>query len=244
MSPNGWKVWGLRIWGEGGLVEAKSSGGPPRSHTKSTANTKPHPPPHLSIPLPGRRGVSQRIERGKGRTEFQTSRPLPLQPRRGGGEGGSGGGGSGIRALRIRDLALGSESFWERNGDLQQGARMGTWGRRLGQEEMGPALGRVGRVEGALTVAVLKQRGRVIEAAEGRAALRHRPATATAGAPGPSPGPVPTPGPASRCHSNTLRSSIPGTARPASGGRRRAWHRGHPSGCPESGGGGCRDTPC
>lgn len=89
--------------------------------------------------------------------------------------------------------------------------------------------------KGGLTVAVLKQRGRVVEAAEGRAALRHRPATATAGTPGPSPGPVPTPGPASRCHSNTLLSSIPGAARPASGGRRRAWHRGHPSGCPEGG---------
>lgn len=110
----------------------------------------------------------------------------------------------------------------------------GGWGRRrCVQRWAGP--GSEGWREG-LTIAVLKQRGRVIEAAEGRAALRHRPDTATAGTPGPSPGPVPTPGPASRCHSNTLRSSIPGSARPASGGRRRAWHRGHPSGCPEGGG--------
>lgn len=122
---------------------------------------------------------------------------------------------------------------------------MGSWkeGVRAGARCIQPWAGPGSEPRTGLTIAVLKQRRGVVEAAEGRAALRHRPATASAGPPGPSPGPVPPPGPASRCHSNALRSSIPGSARPASDGRRRAWHQGHhPPGCPERGGG--RDTPC
>lgn len=139
------------------------------------------------------------------RVEFQTFRPTPFDPRllkvlppslhpatSGEGEGRSGWG-TGIRVLGIRNLALGSGSTWgERgrssakgqDGDLEGGG----WGRRKWVQpwaEPGSELRR------GLTVAVLKQRGRVVEAAEGRAALRHRPATATAGPPGPSLGPVP-----------------------------------------------------
>ena len=138
---------------------------------------------------------------------------------------------SGVRVLlgeKWRSSARGED------GDLEAVG----WGRRRWVQ---PWAGPGSEVWRGLTVAVLKQRGRVVEATEGRAALRHRPATATACTPGPSPGPVPPPGPASRCHSNTLRSSIPSSARLASGGRRRVWHWGHLSECSK---GGSRDTPC
>lgn len=149
-------------------------------------------------------------------------------------------GGLGSGFMEIRDLALGSRSRWGKSsargedGDLKGGG----WNRRRWVQSWERPGSEPRR---GLTVAVLKQRGRVVKTAEGRAALRHLPTTATAGPCCPRPGPVPPPGPASRCHSNALRSSIPGSARPASGCRRRAWHRGHPPGCPESRG---RDTPC
>lgn len=96
--------------------------------------------------------------------------------------------------MGIRDLALGSgssvagkeggSSARGEDGDLEGGG----WGRK---KRVRPWAEPGSELRRGLTVAVLKQRGRVVEAAEGRAALRHRPATATAGPPQPQPGPGP-----------------------------------------------------
>lgn len=208
-----------------------------------------NPTPLQSVSPSARKEEGPRGLRGE-RAEFQTFRPAPFNPKllkvlppplhpatSGEGEGRSRWG-TEIGALGIRDLALGSGSFG--GGDRKIFSKGRGWGlgrRRLGQEEMGPALGgaRVGTEKGShrcsIEAARTCRRGR---RRPGRAPPSPRHSHRRPPRPQPGPGPPP-PGPASRCHSNALRSSIPGSARPASGGRRRAWHRGHPPGCQERG---------
>lgn len=204
------------------------------------ANTKSHPPLNVFSSARekgegprGLRGDREDSPRSPGLQPFKPKLLKVLPPSLHSGVGdwdpsfGDQGPCSGVRVL-LGGGANGQSSARGENGDLKAGG----WGRRRWVQ---PWAGPRSEVRRGLTVAVLKQGRRVVEAAEGRAALRHRPATATAGPPGPSSGPVPSPGLASRCHSNALRSSIPGSARPASGGRRRAWHWDHPPGCLERG---------
>lgn len=110
---------------------------------------QPHPPPNLSISLPGRRGGSQRTERGKG---GWSSRPpgLCLFTPSPGGSGGrrvgvEAGGGVWDQGFKdqgpcsgVRNL-LGEKwmsSARGEDGDLEAGGR--------GRRKMGPALGRPG----------------------------------------------------------------------------------------------------